>query len=167
MPEADSTSELSVITRPTLTSRGTSSGPKHNQPPPGPPSNPSLLPWYHISTLSLLALGSFFGTLIRMGLTALFDNPGSAVFPVAWVQGTGGFLFGFFVHRRKEIERVWPAAYVGLRVGECASDRLSEELESPTNRFDCNPLSRLCWRHRHVCDLAIEQFHRFQQLGRQ
>jgi hypothetical protein len=48
----------------------------------------------------------------------LFDTPGSSVFPVAWVQGTGGFLFGLFVHRRRQIEHVWPALYVGLRVGE-------------------------------------------------
>lgn len=87
-------------------------------PPSGPPSNPSNLPWYHFETLSLLAFFSLFGVLARLGLTALFDHPGATVFPVAWVQGTGCFLFGLIVHRRRQIERIWPALYVGLRVGE-------------------------------------------------
>lgn len=87
-------------------------------PPPGPPSNPSNLSALNIQALALIGFLSEIGTLIRVGLSALFDAQGQSVFPTAWVQATGCFAFGVFVHRRVEIERFWPELYVGVRVGK-------------------------------------------------
>lgn len=42
---------------------------------PGPPCNPTNLPLFSVQTLCLLAFFSMPGTLIRMGLTALFSIP--------------------------------------------------------------------------------------------
>jgi len=86
---------------------------------PGPPSNPLLLPIFDFQVLSLLAAGSIFACLARLGLTALFTAPVQAeqVFPLVWVQGTGCFLYGLIVRKQKQFEAFWPALYVALRVG--------------------------------------------------
>lgn len=42
---------------------------------PGPPSNPLLLSGLDFHVLSLLTVGSIFGCLARLGLTALFSAP--------------------------------------------------------------------------------------------
>jgi CrcB protein len=83
----------------------------------GPPSNPQLLSALDVHALNLLTFGALFACLVRLGLTALFNAPSNNVFPLVWVQGTGCFLFGLFVHRRRETDRFWPALHVALRVG--------------------------------------------------
>lgn len=66
------------------------------EPPPSaairPPSKHAHPFSYHV--LTLMAPFAMFGLLARLGLQALTNFDGEAVFPLAWVQGAGCFLWG-------------------------------------------------------------------------
>lgn len=53
--------------------------------------------------IALLMPGSVFGVLARLGLEALTNYDGAAIFPLAWVQAIGCFVMGFAVSLKGEI----------------------------------------------------------------
>lgn len=84
--------------------------------PPPPSSSPPSLVSPHL--LALFILFSVFGTLARLGLTALFTYDGQGVFPLIWSQAVGCFLMGACSGRKQDLERwVGPVGFVGLTTG--------------------------------------------------
>ena len=53
-----------------------------------------------------------FGLLVRLGLQALTNFDGAAVFPLAWVQGMGCLIMGIAAGLREPISQL----YVGFTV---------------------------------------------------
>ena len=50
-----------------------------------------------IHVVALLVPASIFGTLTRLGLTALARYQGNSIFPLAYAQGLGCLIMGFAV----------------------------------------------------------------------
>jgi fluoride ion exporter CrcB/FEX len=46
---------------------------------------------------------SVFGALARLGIDALVNYDGAAIFPLAWVQATGCFIMGIAVALKGQI----------------------------------------------------------------
>ena len=59
---------------------------------------------HHI--LTLMAPFAMFGLLARLGLQALTNFDGEAVFPLAWVQGMGCFFMGIVAGLREPISQL-------------------------------------------------------------
>lgn len=71
------------------------------------PSPKRIYSWLEYTTsLSLLGILSFWGTLIRLGLSALGTYEGQSVFPLIWAQIMGCFLMGMFTVRKRCIEEM-------------------------------------------------------------
>lgn len=60
----------------------------------------------YLTSLSLLGILSFFGTLIRLGLVALGTYDGQSIFPLLWAQMVGCCLMGMFTVRKRCIEEM-------------------------------------------------------------
>lgn len=52
----------------------------------------------HAATLSLIAFGSIWGTLARMGLVALNTYDGQSIEPLIWAQAVGCLVMGYAMH---------------------------------------------------------------------
>jgi len=78
------------------------------EPPPSaairPPSKHAHPFSYHV--LTLMAPFAMFGLLARLGLQALTNFDGEAVFPLAWVQGAGCFFMGIAAGLREPISQL-------------------------------------------------------------
>lgn len=87
---------------------------------PTPPLTPP--PLYDPKTLCWIAVFSWIGCVVRLGLSTLFNYDGEGVFPLIWSQGLGCFIMGVLVIRKMEVERLGGAGlYIGLGTG--ANDR--------------------------------------------
>lgn len=77
-----------------------------------PPSEAEKLPPakvyhpYHPAVIALLMPASVFGCLARLGLQALVNFDGDAVFPLAWVQVGGCLVMGFCLGIREPLGRL-------------------------------------------------------------
>lgn len=60
----------------------------------------------YLTSLSLLGIFSFFGTLIRLGLVAIGTYNGQTVFPLLWAQMMGCIFMGMFTVRKRCIEEM-------------------------------------------------------------
>lgn len=60
----------------------------------------------YLTSLSLIGILSFFGTLIRLGLVAIGTYNGQSVFPLLWAQMVGCCLMGMFTVRKRCIEEM-------------------------------------------------------------
>jgi len=58
----------------------------------------------HAAVLGLLACSALWGTLARLGLSALNSYDGHSIAPVIWAQGVGCFVMGWALGNRGEIE---------------------------------------------------------------
>jgi hypothetical protein len=58
----------------------------------------------HAAVLGLLACSALWGTLARLGLSALNSYDGHSIAPVIWAQGVGCFVMGWALGNRAEIE---------------------------------------------------------------
>jgi CrcB protein len=78
------------------------------EPPPSaairPPSKHAYPFSHHV--LALLAPFAMFGLLARLGLQALTNFDGGAVFPLAWVQGVGCFFMGIAAGLREPLSQL-------------------------------------------------------------
>ncbi|KIK68076.1 hypothetical protein GYMLUDRAFT_36907 [Collybiopsis luxurians FD-317 M1] len=64
---------------------------------------------------------SIFGVLARVGLIALGTYEGQAIFPLAYVQGLGCFLMGYFLYLKEPMGKFYPPLYTALTTGFCGS----------------------------------------------
>lgn len=61
----------------------------------------------YLTSLSLIGIFSFFGTLIRLGLIAIGTYNGQSIFPLLWAQMVGCCLMGMFTVRKRCIEEMY------------------------------------------------------------
>lgn len=59
-----------------------------------------------LAALSTLGIFSFFGVLVRLGLSAIGDYSGRSTFPLLWAQVVGCLIMGAVSERRELIEGV-------------------------------------------------------------
>lgn len=92
------------------------------QPPaaPGPAPAPHPLA-RHLATLGLLTFASIWGTLTRVGLTALNTYSGQSITPVIWAQAVGCLVMGWTVSNKDALEGIYPPLFVMLGTGFCGS----------------------------------------------
>lgn len=64
---------------------------------------------------------AMFGTLIRLGLTALADYNGRIVFPLIWSQAIGCAIMGTALARKSELTEIYPPLYTALATGLAGS----------------------------------------------
>lgn len=60
----------------------------------------------HVSSVSLMGIMSFFGTLIRLGLVAIGSYNGQSIFPLLWAQMMGCCLMGMLTVRKRCVEEM-------------------------------------------------------------
>lgn len=60
----------------------------------------------HVSSVSLMGIMSFFGTLIRLGLIAIGSYDGQSIFPLLWAQMMGCCLMGMLTVRKRCVEEM-------------------------------------------------------------
>jgi CrcB protein len=84
----------------------------------------------HLYTIAHLIFFSLFGTLARVGLTALTDYPGAPIaFGVLWSNVGGSFVMGFLIEDCALFRRPAIAGTSGV-VGDGSSNRKNKDLES-------------------------------------
>ncbi|KAF5390576.1 hypothetical protein D9757_002739 [Collybiopsis confluens] len=77
--------------------------------------------------LLLLIPSSIFGLLARLGLVALGTYEGQSIFPLAYAQGLGCFVMGYFVFLKEPMGKLqvipvlYPPLYTALTTGFCGS----------------------------------------------
>ncbi|CAE6466899.1 unnamed protein product [Rhizoctonia solani] len=69
--------------------------------------------------ITLLALPSVLGVLVRLGIHSLTTYEGDSVFALAWVQGMGCFIMGLALGKRQAITDFYPPLYTAITTGLC------------------------------------------------
>ena len=85
------------------------SPPKSPQPDTATRPPPKASKSYHplsLPVVALLAPSAILGLLARLGIEALANYDGKAIFPLAWVQAAGCFFMGLTVGLREPITRL-------------------------------------------------------------
>lgn len=82
------------------------------------------LPHFHavlvdLSAFGVLGIASFFGVLIRLGLTYINTYDGQPVPPLIWAQVVGCAIMGSAVARRDTLENGYLFLYLGISTGLC------------------------------------------------
>ncbi|KAK2466260.1 hypothetical protein APHAL10511_001902 [Amanita phalloides] len=71
--------------------------------------------------LALIMPGAVFGTLARLGLTALATYDGASVFPLAYAQAVGCLVMGVALRLRRPLGQFHSPLYTALTTGFCGS----------------------------------------------
>ncbi|KAG5732373.1 UPF0695 membrane protein [Termitomyces sp. T112] len=74
-----------------------------------------------IHVVALLVPASIFGTLARLGLTALARYQGNSIFPLAYAQGLGCLIMGFAVGLKDPFSTFYPPLFTAVTTGFCGS----------------------------------------------